>query len=338
MLKLNLYSVVRPLLFALPPEFAHTVTLNGLRFLLNIKLIKPKQFFSPCQVMGLQFPNPVGLAAGLDKNGEYIDALAALGFGFIEVGTVTPMPQSGNPKPRLFRITKAQALINRLGFNNKGVAYLIEQIKKTKYKGILGINIGKNLTTPVDKAIDDYLFCMRAVYNYASYITINLSSPNTPGLRDLQFGKHLTELLSTLKKEQQDLQNTFHKYVPLVIKISPDLAISELTEIAAALLKYKIDGVIATNTTISRREIQGLRHATEQGGLSGQPLFSQATLITYELQKLLQNKIPIIGVGGIMNAENATEKFKMGANLIQLYTGLIYKGPQLITNIEKNLK
>lgn len=328
-----LYRLIRNFLFKLDPETSHYLTLNSLKFFYQIGLVKKKNYYSPRTVMGLNFENPLGLAAGLDKNGDYIDALAALGFGFIEIGTVTPRPQPGNPKPRMFRLPEAKALINRLGFNNKGVDYLVENVKRMKYSGILGINIGKNFDTSIENAVTDYLLCMRKVYPYASYITINISSPNTPDLRKLQFGNYLNQMLQTLKEEQTVLQIQYKKYVPLVIKISPDLTSQELTEIATSLLQHNIDGVIATNTTVSREEVKGLKYASEVGGLSGKPLMEKSTAIVQQLQQILQGKIPIIAVGGIVTTKDAKEKFHVGANLIQIYTGFIYQGPRLITEI-----
>jgi dihydroorotate dehydrogenase len=288
---------------------------------------------APCTIMGLNFPNPVGLAAGMDKNGEYIDSLAALGFGFIEVGTVTPRPQPGNPLPRLFRLPKAQALINRMGFNNKGVDELVKNVKKTHFSGILGINIGKNFDTPLEKAADDYLICLHKVYAVADYVTVNISSPNTPGLRQLQQEDELARLLKTLKQAQQQLTKEHNKYVPLVVKIAPDLSEVELTSIANKLLEYNIDGVIATNTTLSRIGVEKFPHANEKGGLSGAPLLAPTTKIVQYLNVTLQNKIPIIAAGGVMSAANAVEKFTAGASLVQIYTGLIYKGPTLVKEI-----
>jgi dihydroorotate dehydrogenase len=287
--------------------------------------------------MGLDFPNPVGLAAGMDKNGEYISALSAFGFGFIEIGTVTPRPQFGNPKPRLFRIPQAKAIINRMGFNNDGVNKLVENIKHSNYQGILGINIGKNLDTPVGKATDDYLTCIRKVYLYASYIVINISSPNTPDLRQLQNPEKLDHLLDTLKVEQNKLADKYGKYTPFVVKIAPDLETTQLISIAMLLMKHKIDGIIATNSTFSRGGIDHLPHSSETGGLSGAPLTKQATSIICQLHEVLQGTIPIIGVGGIMCATDATEKIDAGASLVQLYTGLVYRGPQLVNETVKSI-
>ena len=331
-----LYSLFRPLLFTLPPETASHLTLKTLKTFHPLKLTKllfGKIPSSPCTVMGLNFPNPVGLAAGLDKNAEYIDSLADLGFGFLEVGTVTPRPQTGNPQPRLFRLPTAQALINRMGFNNQGVDKLLENVQKARFSGILGINIGKNFDTPLENAMEDYLIGLRKVYAYADYVVVNISSPNTPGLRQLQQGEELDCLLNALKKAQQELANQHNKYVPLVIKIAPDLDEKELTVIADKLLEYNIDGVIATNTTISRKGLENLPHANEKGGLSGAPLSIRSTEIVQQLSTKLQGKIPIIAAGGVMDSKDALKKRQAGASLVQIYTGLIYKGPALIKEI-----
>jgi dihydroorotate dehydrogenase len=285
--------------------------------------------------MGIDFPNPVGLAAGLDKNGDYIEGLAARGFGFIEIGTITPRPQPGNPQPRLFRLPQASAIINRMGFNNKGVDYLIDRVKAAqpflqKNNIVLGINIGKNKDTPAENAVDDYLICMRKAYRYASYITVNLSSPNTPGLRDLQFGEPLKQLLARLKQEQQLLAVQYGRYVPLAVKIAPDMAIDDIREVAAALIDNQLDGVIATNTTIARDAVKDLPHGNEAGGLSGAPLTKKSTEVIRSLAQELNGKLPIIGVGGIMSGADATEKFAAGAKLVQVYTGFIYRGPALV--------
>lgn len=327
------YKLIRNLLFKLDPETSHKVALKGLNFLYKIHFLRPHTLNAPRTVMGIKFPNPVGLAAGLDKDGDYIDALAALGFGFIELGTVTPYAQKGNPTPRLFRIPKAEAIINRLGFNNCGVQYLVQNIKEAKFKGIIGINIGKNFDTPIENALDDYLKCLHHAYPHASYITVNISSPNTPGLRSLQFGEHLEHLLHSLKTEQKKLALEYHKYVPLAVKISPDLTQDEIAEIAKALLQHKIDGVIATNTTADHSAVADFPYGNEQGGLSGKPLFPQATEVIKQLHAILQDKIPIIAVGGIMSAEDAKAKFDAGASLVQIYTGFIYEGPRLINEI-----
>ncbi len=287
----------------------------------------------PIHAMGLKFANPLGLAAGLDKNGEYIDALAALGFGFIEIGTITPRPQPGNPKPRMFRLANEEAIINRMGFNNHGVDRLIENVKRSRYRGILGINIGKNFDTPIERAADDYLACLEKVYEFASYITVNISSPNTKNLRQLQQENQFDALLATLKQKQKSLKTQHVKYVPLTIKIAPDLSEAEIDMIADRLLVHGIDGVIATNTTISRAGIEQSPHQQETGGLSGKPLQQAATQVVRRLAQQLNGRIPIIGVGGINSASTAKEKFDAGARLIQIYSGLIYRGPELIGDI-----
>ncbi len=329
------YALIRKILFCLPPELAHDFTLKSLRLAEKLHLTRflPSPHFSPLEMMGLKFPNFVGLAAGLDKNGEYIDALAALGFGFIEVGTVTPRPQPGNLKPRLFRLPEHEAIINRMGFNNKGVDYLVEQLKKTKFKGILGINIGKNKDTTLENAVKDYIYSLRRVIPFASYITINVSSPNTENLRQLQHGELLQNLLRTLKAEQALFFKNNNKYVPLVVKISPDLTPDELAQMCTIFLNEKIDGVIATNTTIHRDGVESSSFAVETGGLSGKPLMMRSTEIIKQLHVLLSNKIPIISCGGILSAEDAREKIAAGASAVQIYTGLIYKGPVLIREI-----
>jgi dihydroorotate dehydrogenase len=333
-----LYSLLRPLLFRLDAETSHHLTLATLHLGHALGLggfFRKRAQGKPCRVMGLDFPNPVGLAAGLDKNGEYIDALAALGFGFIEVGTVTPRPQPGNPRPRLFRVPQAQAIINRMGFNNHGVDMLIENIRRTRYKGILGINIGKNADTPIENAADDYIACLRKVYPFASYIAINISSPNTPGLRGLQQKQELDQLLGVLKEEHKKLAKLFGKHVPLALKISPDLAPQEIGEIAALLLAHKIDAVIATNTTVSRAGIEGF--SRESGGVSGAPLDEKSTAVIRQLAAALQGQLPIIGVGGIMSGADALEKLHAGASLVQIYSGLVYRGPKLVSELVEAL-
>ena len=337
---MNLYPLLRPLLFSLAPETAHEVTLKMLKAAHDSglgKLIYPAIKDKPVQVMGLSFKNPVGLAAGLDKNGDYIDALAALGFGFVEIGTVTPRPQPGNPKPRLFRLPEHQAIINRMGFNNLGLDHLLNQVKQSNYDGILGINIGKNFDTPIKNAADDYLTGLRKAYTSASYITINISSPNTKNLRQLQQGGEIKSLIAALKEEQLKLQREHGNYVPLAIKIAPDLNSDEIAHIARLLLEFDIDGVIATNTTIARDMIADHPLANEAGGLSGAPVKDKATGVVRGLASELQGKIPIIAVGGILNATDAQEKLKAGASLVQIYSGLIYRGPQLIEDIVKSL-
>ncbi len=331
-----LYSSLRTLLFQLDPETAHDWTLLLLRQAFNSPLGKlggliplPRPT-APRRVMGLDFPNPVGLAAGLDKNGECIRAWQALGFGFIEIGTVTPRPQSGNPKPRMFRLPAARALINRMGFNNKGVDYLVEQVRRSGYKGVLGINIGKNADTPIERATDDYLIGLRKVYPWASYVAANISSPNTPGLRDLQYGAALDRLLEALKTEQRRLAEEHGRYVPLAIKIAPDLADEDLAAVGQALLRHEIDAVIATNTTFSRTGVESLPHADQAGGLSGAPLRDRSTAVVRQLADILGGNMPIIAVGGILSGADAAAKIAAGASLVQLYTGFIYRGPELV--------
>jgi len=294
-----------------------------------------KRVEAPVQVMGLTFPNAVGLAAGLDKNAEHIDGLAALGFGSIEVGTVTPRPQAGNPKPRMFRIPEHRAIINRMGFNNKGVDYLLKQVDSSRYQGILGINVGKNFDTPVERATDDYLLCLRKVYSRASYVTINVSSPNTPGLRSLQFGESLQSLLAALKLEQARLADYYSRYVPIAVKIAPDMQPEEIGLVAQALIKHGMDGVIATNTTLERTGVQNSAQASQAGGLSGAPLRQRSTEVIASLAKALEGQVPIIGVGGICDGAGAREKILAGASLVQVYSGFIYRGPQLISEAAK---
>jgi dihydroorotate dehydrogenase len=329
-----LYTLIRRLLFLFPAEFSHNLGLKGLKliYLLGlVSLLASRGKNKTVEAFGLQFSNPVGLAAGLDKNGDYIDALGSLGFGFIEVGTVTPRAQPGNPKPRLFRLNKQGALINRMGFNNKGVAHMVERLKRRRFKGIVGVNIGKNYSTPLEQAHEDYLFCLRELYPFADYIVINLSSPNTPGLRALQFGEGLNSLLSVLKAEQKMLSDKHDKYVPLLLKIAPDISVNECEDIAQALLYYKMDGVIATNTTVSRNGVEESVFSDETGGLSGSPMENISVDTVRNLKHQLRGVIPIIGVGGIHDYASAERKYKAGANLLQLYTGFIYRGPELIT-------
>ncbi|MEG2359831.1 quinone-dependent dihydroorotate dehydrogenase [Acinetobacter sp.] len=325
-----LYSLARPLLFTLAPERAHELTLSLLKSAHKLGLMRQAAASKPVTCMGIEFPNPVGLAAGLDKNGAYIDALAAQGFGFIEIGTITPKPQPGNPEPRLFRLPEAKAIINRMGFNNDGVDQLIENVKASKFKGVLGINIGKNAATAVENAVDDYLICLEKVYNYASYITVNISSPNTKNLRSLQSGEALTELLETLKKRQLELAEENQHYVPLVLKVAPDLEPEDIQFIAQQLLTFKIDGLIVTNTTLSREGVENLAHGNEAGGLSGAPVFAKSTACLAAFAQALQGQIPLIGVGGILSGEDALAKKNAGAALVQIYSGLIYTGPKLI--------
>jgi|GEM_PF-45499 dihydroorotate dehydrogenase len=328
-----LYSLIRPLLFRMDPETAHHATLDFIRLLneygLDTLLLKPRANL-PVEVMGLMFPNPIGLAAGVDKNGDYLDALAALGFGFVEIGTITPLPQPGNPKPRMFRFPDAEAIINRMGFNNEGVDALVENIKRSRFQGVLGINIGKNAITPIERAVDDYLTCLNKVYPYASYVTVNISSPNTKNLRDLQSAEALAQLLGRLKMRQIELAQQHGRYVPLVVKIAPDLDLTAIAEIAQVLVTKAIDGVIATNTTLSRDGVLHIPEASQDGGLSGAPLHSKSTLVIRELAMQLDGALPIIGVGGITHGGDAWEKFNAGASLVQLYSGLVFRGPRLV--------
>ena len=325
-----LYSLARPLLFTLAPERAHELTLSMLDKAYKLGFMHQKVANKPVTCMGIEFPNPVGLAAGLDKNGAHIDALAALGFGFIEIGTITPRPQAGNPQPRLFRIPEAKAIINRMGFNNDGEDKLVENVKASKFKGILGINIGKNADTPVEDAVSDYLICLEKVYNYASYITVNISSPNTKNLRSLQSGDALTELLQTLKDRQLELAEQYNHYVPLVLKVAPDLTIEDINFISTQLLKFKIDGLIVTNTTLGREGVENLPNGNEAGGLSGAPVFEKSTECLRQFSKILDGRMPLIGVGGIISGDQAVIKQQAGASLIQVYSGLIYTGPTLV--------
>lgn len=334
----SLYQpLIRPCLFTMDPEKAHLLTMKMMsiasRSPLLTSLVSQKVESRPCRVMGLDFPNPVGLAAGLDKDGEAIDAFAALGFGFIEVGTVTPKPQPGNDKPRLFRVLPAEGLINRMGFNNLGVDHLVENIKKSRYKGILGVNIGKNKVTPIEESVNDYLYCLEKVYNYASYVAVNISSPNTPNLRTLQLGDALVELVQALKKKQHELAVANNRYVPIAIKIAPDLSDEEIENICRIFLENDVDGIIATNTTLDREMIANMPHVTEAGGLSGTPEFRKSTDVLAKINKIINGRIPIIGVGGVDSPMAAAEKIKNGASLIQIYSGFIYKGPELIKNI-----
>lgn len=329
-----LYSLLRPLLFKLDPETAHGLTFNAIGKAHRLGLLRGGPIACRSRnVMGLDFPNPVGLAAGMDKNGEYLPALAALGFGFIEIGTVTPRPQPGNPRPRLFRIPQENAIINRLGFNNHGVDQLVANVRQANYRGILGINIGKNINTPVEQAANDYLTCLLKVYRYADYIVVNISSPNTPHLRQLQNTEELDHLLDVLKSKQKELADEHDKYVPLAVKIAPDLEPPQIESIAALLMKHQVDGVIATNTTLSRAGIETLPYGSEAGGLSGAPLTQRATAVIRHLHAVLQGAIPIIAVGGIMCAADAKEKIDVGASLVQIYSGLVYRGPRLVREV-----
>ena len=339
-----LYALARPLLFALDAEKAHHLTLPALRraHALGLTALSRKPAPDPRTVMGITFPNPVGLAAGLDKDGAYIDALAALGFGSIEVGTVTPRPQAGNPKPRIFRLPAARGIINRMGFNNGGVDAFVANVQSSRFyqekRGVLGLNIGKNADTPIEHAADDYLHCLRKVYPYASYVTVNISSPNTKNLRQLQDASELDTLLSRLKDEQARLADQHGRYVPLALKIAPDIDADQIRDIGAALLRHRIDGVIATNTTLSRRDVENHRYAGQQGGLSGAPVFDLSNIVIRALKAEVGDAVPIIGVGGIMSGRDAKAKIAAGARLVQLYSGLIYRGPALVRECAQALR
>ena len=335
-----LYPLFRPLLFAADPELAHDVALGGLDAAARLgiaQLAAPRLPQAPVDVMGIRFPNRVGLAAGLDKDAAHLPGLATLGFGFIEAGTVTPRAQPGNPRPRMFRIVDAKALVNRLGFNNGGVDAFVANVDRSGYRGILGINIGKNFDTPNERAADDYVVCLRAVHARASYVTINVSSPNTKGLRDLQAEGALSALLARIVTERDGLAQKHGRCVPLAVKIAPDLDEPAVNAIARLLVRHRIDGVIATNTTISRDTVTGLPHADEPGGLSGAPLRERSTAVLRMLAKALDGALPIIGVGGILAAEDARQKIDAGAALVQLYTGLIYRGPDLVADCVRAL-
>lgn len=336
-----MYPLLRPALFQISPEAAHHATLSGLNAAYKLGLsglVAPRIPADPRTVMGLEFPNPVGLAAGLDKNGDCIDGLAALGFGSIEIGTITPLAQPGNPQPRLFRLPAANAIINRMGFNNEGVDALITNVQAAKFKGILGINIGKNAVTPIKNAADDYLICMRKVYAHASYITVNISSPNTKNLRQLQNDAALDSLLSVLKAEQTRLADQHGRYVPVALKIAPDMEADQIEQIARLLMQHRIDGVIATNTTLARDAVAHLPHGAETGGLSGAPVRDRSTVVIRALTSHLQGALPIIGVGGILSGADAAEKIQAGASLVQIYSGLIYRGPELIAECCKAVR
>lgn len=335
-----MYRLLRPILFLFAPECAHHFVLKLLKWFYCPSLAKKIRARFPKKIVklwGLEFPNPVGLAAGFDKNGECIDALLGLGFGFIEVGAVTPKPQPGNPKPRLFRLPRANALINRMGFNNLGVDYLVSQLKKRKIKGILGVNIGKNKDTPLEKALDDYRICFEKVYPYADFVTINISSPNTPGLRELQMEMYLHDMLNHLKQDQRRLADEHLRQVPLLLKISPDLTMEQVEEVAHIALNHRIEGIVAVNTTLNHAGVKGLPYADEKGGLSGQPLLPMTLRIVERLHQILNNQVPIIAVGGIVTPDDAASLFNAGASLVQVYTGLIYRGPRLIRDIVNRL-
>ena len=334
-----MYSLLRPLIFRLEPEQAHHTTLAMLKLAARFGLTAPVPPRSrPTELMGLQLPNPVGLAAGLDKNGEYIDALAALGFGFIEIGTITPRPQEGNPQPRLFRLPEQQAVINRMGFNNHGIDAVLRNIEKSAYRGILGINIGKNAVTPIENAADDYLICLEKAYAHADYITVNISSPNTKNLRALQGGDELSALLEALKNKQAQLAAAHGKYVPLAVKIAPDLDEAQIEDIAHVVKSVEMDGIIATNTTIDKSSLGSHPLAGEQGGLSGLPVREKSNQVLKMLTEHIDGELPIIGVGGIMNGKDAAEKIRLGATAVQVYSGMIYKGPALVKDCLAALK
>ena len=329
-----MYGLARPFLFAFDAERAHGLGLASMeaayRSGLNPLIAKPPKPL-PTKAFGLTFPNPVGLAAGLDKNGAHIDALLALGFGFVEIGTVTPRAQAGNPKPRMFRLPQYQAVINRLGFNNEGVDALVRNVEAARRdRGLLGINIGKNKDTANERAASDYLYCLERVYPLADYVTVNISSPNTAGLRELQEEQALRQLIGTLRDAQEDLAAQHGKRVPMLVKIAPDLSDSDIDAVARVLGDMQVDGVIATNTTVSRLSVQDHPLARETGGLSGAPLMGQATLVLRRLRTRLPDTIPLIGVGGILSGADAVAKMSAGASLVQCYTGLVYRGPELI--------
>ena len=336
-----MYSLLRPLLFALDAETAHGMTLRGIDLAARLKLLRlaaPTVVELPVEAFGIRFPNPVGLAAGLDKNAEHLDALGALGFGFVEVGTVTPRPQAGNPLPRLFRLRRHVAIINRMGFNNAGVDALVRNVERSRYAGVLGINIGKNKDTPNERAVDDYLACLDKVYARASYITVNISSPNTKGLRDLQEEATLRRFIDTLRERQEQLGAQAGARKPMLLKIAPDLSEHELDGIAEVLATSGIDGVICTNTTIDHAMVADHPRGHEAGGLSGRPLFALSTDVLRGMRARLGARFPIVGVGGITDGDDAAEKLAAGANLVQLYSGLIYRGPRLIKECVEALR
>ncbi|NIC07785.1 quinone-dependent dihydroorotate dehydrogenase [Billgrantia bachuensis] len=335
-----MYALARSILFRFDAETAHGHALTALDLAHRMKLtglVAGTRVDDPVQLMGLRFPNRVGLAAGLDKNGDHLDALGALGFGFVEVGTVTPKPQEGNPKPRLFRLPEHGAIINRMGFNNAGVDHLVARVKAARFDGVIGINIGKNLTTPVERAVDDYLICLEKVHSHADYVTVNISSPNTPGLRNLQFGEHLDALLSSLREAGTRLDQAAGRRVPLAVKIAPDMSTEEVGLVAESIARSEIDAVIATNTTVSRESVAGVPHADEQGGLSGCPVFEPSNRVLRELRHHLP-ALPIIGVGGIDSGAAALAKVEAGADLVQLYSGFIYRGPSLVGECARAIK
>jgi dihydroorotate dehydrogenase len=332
-----LYSLARTALFQLDPEVAHDLALRSLSLLgpAAALLGAGSDRGEARRVMGIEFPNPVGLAAGLDKNGEHLDALGALGFGFLEIGTVTPRPQPGNPKPRMFRLESHEAIINRLGFNNRGVEALLRNVEKSAYLGVLGINIGRNFDTPNERAADDYLACLDAVYDRASYVAVNISSPNTKNLRDLQSSEKLDELLDAVMARRAALAKRYGRVKPLVVKVAPDLDDAQIEAIAKLAVKHAVDGLIATNTTVDREAVKGHRHGLQAGGLSGRPLFALSTAVLGKLARTLGGRVPLIGVGGILSGADARAKIDAGASLVQIYTGFIYRGPDLIAQARR---
>ena len=327
-----LYDLVRRALFATDPETAHELTMESLRMghRVGATRLLCRTRHQPVTCMGLEFPNPVGVAPGLDKNGDYFEALGDLGFGFVEIGTVTPRPQPGNPKPRVFRLPRAQAMINRLGFNNKGVDHLVRRVKKHRFAGILGINIGKNFDTPIEQAVDDYLHCLGKVYPYADYVTVNISSPNTEDLRSLQGERELDGLLSAIADRREELADEYGRCVPLAVKVAPDLDDEAIPVIAGVVAHYRMDAVIATNTTVGRTGVEDMPHADEAGGLSGAPLKPLADRVLAAFRKALPEEIDLIGVGGITCGQDAVDKLDRGAKLVQFYTGMVYRGPDLV--------
>jgi dihydroorotate dehydrogenase len=335
-----LYSLARSALFRLDPEVAHDLSLKSLAALgpAAALLGAGADHGAAVRAMGLEFPNPVGLAAGLDKNGDYIDALAALGFGFLEIGTVTPRPQPGNPKPRLFRLPEHEAIINRLGFNNGGLERLLANVDRASFRGVLGINIGKNFDTPIERAADDYLLCLDAVYTRATYVTVNISSPNTRNLRDLQSSEALDALLGALMSRRESLAARHGATRPLLVKVAPDLDDEQVAAIAGLAVKHRLDGLIATNTTVAREAVKDHRHASQAGGLSGRPLLAPSNAILRKLSAALAGRVPLVGVGGIHSGADARAKFEAGASLVQLYTGFIYRGPALIAEARRALR
>ena len=343
-MSLNLYPLARAFLFNLDPEAAHDLTLNQLAHTQNTffdRAYRQPWIADPVQLAGLTFPNRVGMAAGLDKNARCIDGLGAMGFGFVEVGTVTPLAQPGNEKPRMFRLPEAKALINRLGFNNQGLDGFVANVKKSRFRNqgrLLGLNIGKNAATPIERATDDYLIGLSGVYEHADYVTVNISSPNTKNLRSLQTDEALDQLLSALNERKMALAEKHQKHVPVFLKIAPDLDDDQVTVIANSLLKHHMDGVIATNTTLSRDAVKGMAHCDEAGGLSGAPVLAGSNRVIRLLRQQLGPQFPIVGVGGILSGYDAVSKIEAGADVVQIYTGLIYKGPALVHEVAKALR